>query len=37
MECNCVNCNCSIQLCKYKCINSDIIYIMKNNGPIKTI
>ena len=31
MACNCVNCNCSIQLCKYKCETSGYnIYNEKN-------
>ena len=34
MECNCVNCNCSIQLCKYKCSGSGY-NIYENNIFIK--
>ena len=34
MECNCVNCNCSIQLCKYKCDASGY-NIYENNIFIK--
>ena len=34
MECNCVNCNCSIQLCKYKCDGSGY-NIYENNIFIK--
>ena len=35
MECNCVNCNCSIQLCKYKCENSGYNIYNENNELIK--
>jgi hypothetical protein len=35
MECNCVNCNCSIQLCKYKCENTGYNIYNENNEFIK--
>uniref|UniRef100_A0A6C0CD63 Uncharacterized protein n=1 Tax=viral metagenome TaxID=1070528 RepID=A0A6C0CD63_9ZZZZ len=35
MSCNCVNCDCSIQLCKYKCENSGYNIYDQNNTFIK--
>ena len=35
MACNCVNCNCGIQLCKYKCETSGYNIYDENNEFIK--